>query len=299
MIRSVLRHLRSALVVAALASLALPANAQPPGGQRGGLTQERIDELSLKHDGFYGALAPENLKKERPKPPFDLTGTWFIDLRRAFSDFRFGPPYPEFYEEGQKALKEAAEHAAAGKPYRDSIGQCYPAGMPMIMTRVWPISMIQMPTVIYMLFAFTNKMRFIYLDGRSHTDPDIAVPTYNGESIGRWEGDTLVVHTKYFETNHHWIDSGIPISDEFEIVERIKLKENGTILEIEYIMTDPKMWKGEWRSTKRWLRVDYSDIPEVNCLPNLNQNLPSTEEGQQALKEREAQAAGAKQDKTE
>jgi hypothetical protein len=263
-----------ALVVSALTIL--PAAAQPPGG-RPGLTQERIDELSHKHDGYYGALAPQNLAKPRPKPGFNLTGTWFIDLRRAFNDFMFGPPYPEFYEAGQTALKEAAEARKAGKPYRDSIGQCYPAGMPMIMTRVWPISMVQLPTVIYMMFGFTNSLRMIYLDGRPHTDPDIAIPTYNGESIGHWEGDTLVVHTKYFETNQHWIDMGIPISDEFEMVEKIRLLDKGNTLQIETIMTDPKNWKGEWHSTHRWMRVDYSDIPEVECLPNLNEHLPSTQ----------------------
>jgi hypothetical protein len=248
----------------------------PPGAARGGLTPQQIKELGHVHEGQYGALAPQNLAKKRPKPPFDLTSTWFIDLRRAFGDFRFGPPYPEFYEPGKQALKEAAEAQAAGQRYRDSIGQCYPAGMPMIMTRVWPISMVQLPTVIYMMFGFTNSLRIIYLDGRKHSDPDIVVPTYNGESIGHWEKDTLVVHTKYFETNEHWIDSGLPVSDEFEIVERMKLVDGGKLLEIEYIMTDPKNWKGEWRNTKRWMRMDHSDIPEVECLPNLNKNLPST-----------------------
>ena len=175
----------------------------------------------------------------------------------------FGPPYPEFYEAGQTALRESAEARAAGKPYRDSIGQCYPAGMPMIMTRVWPIAMIQLPTVVYQVYGFTNSLRIIYLDGRKHTDPDLAISTYNGESIGHWEGNDLVVDTKYFETNQHWIDSGIPISDEFEIVERYRLIEHGTMLEVDFTLTDPKNWKGEWKSTKRWLRVDYSDIPEL------------------------------------
>jgi hypothetical protein len=267
-----------------LACIVTVASAQqrpagPPLANRPGLTPAQIAELSHQHDGYYGALAPENLKKKRPKAPFDLTGTWFVDLRRAFADFRFGPPYPEFYEAGQQAMKEAAEAQKKGERYRDSIGQCYPAGMPMIMTRVWPISMVQLPTVIYMMFGFTNSLRIIYLDGRQYTDPDIVVPTYNGESIGHWEQDTLVVHTKYFETNEHWIDSGLPISDQFEITERIRLKDDGKTLEIEYIMTDPKYWKGEWRSTKRWMRMDYSDIPEVECLPNLNKNLPSTAEG--------------------
>ena len=282
MIKRTLRSLSTAVIAAALMAFSINAGAQMSSG-RGGLTQERIDELSHKHDGYYGALAPQNLKKKRPRPPFDLTGTWFVDLRRSFDDFRFGPPYPEFGPEGQKALKEAEEARKAGKRYRDSIGQCYPAGMPMIMTRVWPIAMIQLPTAIYMIFGFTNSLRIIYLDGRKHTDPDIVVPTYNGESIGRWEGDTLVVHTKYFETNHHWIDSGLPISDEFEIIERMRLLDNGMTLEIEFTLIDPKMWKGEWKSTKRWMRMDYSDISEVECLPNLNENLPSTEQGEKAL----------------
>ena len=279
------------LLAAAIGLLPALASAQAPGPPAGpppatprpGLALKAEDELAHKHDGYYGALAPQNLAMKRPKPPFDLTGTWFVDLRRAFADFRFGPPYPEFYEPGQTAMREAEEARKAGKPYRDSIGQCYPAGMPMIMTRVWPISMIQLPTAIYMLAAFTNSMRFIYLDGRKHTDPDTVISTYNGESIGKWEGDSLVVHTKYFEPNEHYIDGGLPISDQFEIVERIKLIEKGQILQIEYTMTDPKMWKGEWKNTKRWIRKDYSDIPEVECLPNLNQNLPSTQEGQKAL----------------
>ncbi len=279
------------LVIAGLlpawASAQQAAPTPPPGRTAsGGITQDRMDELAHKHPKYLGALAPENLNKKRPKAPFDLTGTWFVDLRRAYADFRFGPPYPEFYEPGQTALREADEARKKGVSYRDASGQCYPIGMPMIMTRVWPTSMIQKPTIIYMLFAFTNSMRFIYLDGRPHSDPDYSVPTYNGESIGRWEGDTLVVHSKYFETNEHYIDSGIPISDEFEMVERIKLLDKGMTLHIDYTMTDPKMWKGEWKSSKNFIRQDYSDIPEVECLPNLNQNLPSTGAGQKAVDDR-------------
>ena len=297
MSRPIWRNGACAVITATLACVTTLASAQAPGpaaprpaGPRPGLNAEQIAELSHQHEGYYGALAPQNLAKKRPKPPFDLTSTWFVDLRRAFGDFRFGPPYPEFYEAGQKALVDAAEAQKKGERYRDSIGQCYPAGMPMIMTRVWPISMVQLPTVIYMMFGFTNSLRIIYLDGRKPSDPDIVVPTYNGESIGHWEKDTLVVHTKYFEPNEHWIDSGLPISEEFEMTERMKLKDAGKTLEIEYVMTDPKNWQGEWRSTKRWMRMDYSDIPEVECLPNLNKNLPSTAEGSAEVDKRAQEA---------
>jgi hypothetical protein len=71
------------------------------------------------------------------------------------------------------------------------------------------------------------------------------------------------------------------------MTERVELLDKGMTLQIEYTLTDPKNWKGEWHSTKRWMRMDYSDIPEVECLPNLNENLPSTEKGHAAVEARE------------
>lgn len=269
-----------------------PVDAQRDNNRR--LTPEQLDALQHKHSGMPGALDPDNLAKPRPKPPFDMTGNWFVDLSEGFNKFMFGPPYPEFYEGGKKALTEGAAAIARGENYRDSIGQCYPAGMPMIMTRVWPVMFVQLPTVIYMVAGFTNSFRAIYLDGRTHTDPDLYVPTYNGESIGKWEGDTLVVTTKGFETDNHWIDRGIPVSEEFQIVERIRMIKEGKTLEIEYIMTDPKNWKGEWRNTKRWDRVLESDIGEVECTEARNANLPGTNKGQESLDEKDAKKSGGK-----
>jgi hypothetical protein len=225
-----------------------------------------------------GALAPANLAKARPKPAFDLTGTWFIDQRNSENSWRFNPTGPfKLTPEAQVHYDAAKKAQAEGKVYRDDIGQCWPAGLPIIMTRVWPIAMIQQPTAIYMISGFMNSLRVVYLDGRTHSDPDIVVPSFNGESIGRWEGDTLVVDTRHFVNDHHWIDSGIPASDQLHIIERIKLVNNGNTLEIAYAMTDPKGWEGEWKVTKRWTRVDDTDIAEVSCLPDLNQHMPSTQ----------------------
>jgi hypothetical protein len=225
-----------------------------------------------------GALAPANLAKSRPAPPFDLTGTWFIDQRNSENTWRFNPTGPFTLTPAAQVHYDAAKKAQAeGKVYHDDIGQCWPAGLPIIMTRVWPIAMIQKPTAIYMISGFMNSLRTIYLDGRAHSDPDIVVPSFNGESIGTWQGGTLVVDTKYFVDDHHWIDSGIPASDQLHIVERITLVNNGNTLEIAYTLTDPKNWQGDWKVTKRWTRVDDTDIAEVSCLPDLNDHLPSTQ----------------------
>jgi hypothetical protein len=222
------------------------------------------------------ALSPANLAKPRPKAPFDLTGTWQHDGRANTwrfvpETFTLTPQAQVHYDLGVKALKE-------GGVYRDDIGQCWPAGMPLIMTRVWPIAMIQVPTAIYMVSGFMNSLRVIYLDGRQHTDPDLVVRTFNGESIGRWEGDTLVVDTKYFPGHHHWMDQGgasVPISEEGHIVERFRMRPDGAV-DIEYTMTDPKNWVGEWKMVKTFRRRDNTDITEVQCLPDLNDRLPAT-----------------------
>jgi hypothetical protein len=225
-----------------------------------------------------GVLAPANLSKPRPAAPFSVTGTWFIDLGFPGS-WQFGPPYPKLTPEAQKHFDAAQKARAEGKVYRDDIGQCWPAGVPMIMTRVWSIAMVQLPTVVYMVSGFMNSLRIVNMDGRPHTDPDLLVRTANGDSIGRWENDTLVIDTVGFKGDHHWITSGIPASDQLHIVERVKLVANGTKMQIEYTVTDPKGWEGEWKVTKQWNRVDARDmeIAEVECLPDLNSHIPSTQ----------------------
>jgi len=223
------------------------------------------------------ALAPENIAKARPPAPFDVTGNWFIDVSRNPEAWRFGPPYPTLTAAAKVHFDASQKAAKEGKVYRDDIGQCWPAGLPLIMTRYWPMAMVQIPTAIYMISGFMNSVRIVYLDGRSHTDPDIIVRTFNGESIGRWEGDTLVVDTVGFRGDHHWMDQGgasIPAGEQLRIVERIRMV-NGQ-LEIEYTMTDPEYWEGEWKSTKRFNRVVDEDIQEVSCLPDLNEHLQST-----------------------
>ena len=230
------------------------------------------------------ALAPANLTKPRPKPPFEVTGNWFIDVSQNPESWRFGPPYPKLTPAAQLHWDAAKKYTAEGKVYRDDIGQCWPAGLPLIMTRYWPMAMVQIPTAIYMISGFMNSVRIVYLDGRKHTDPDIIVRTYNGESIGNWEGDTLVVDTVGFRGDHHWMDQGgvaIPAGEQLHIVERFRMV--GNQVEIEYTMTDPEHWEGDWKSTKRFNRVVDEDIQEVSCLPDLNQPLQSTTSKTQVL----------------
>jgi hypothetical protein len=223
-----------------------------------------------------GALAPANLNKPRPKAPFDLTGTWQHDGR--FSTWHFVPEKFSLTADAQKHYDAGVDALKKGGVYRDDVGQCWPAGMPMIMTRVWPIAVVQLPTVIYMIPAFENEIRIIYLDGRKHTPADEVVRTFNGESIGHWDGAELVVDTMYFPGHHQWMDQGgasIPVSDDAHFVERYRMIKDG-VFEVDYAMTNPRNWVGEWKMTKRFNRKDDTDVTEVQCLPDLNSHLPAT-----------------------
>jgi len=233
----------------------------------------RAQDMWDNANGQPGALSPDNLRQERPAPPFDLTGTWLID----FSTWQFDP-LPKLKPEYLAMHERAQQAAREGKVFHGDVGLCWPPGLPVMMNRVWPIHMIQLPTSIVMIANFENQVRWIYLDGREHTDPDLAVASYNGESIGRWEGNALIVDSRNFETKRHWVREGIPISEQFHSVEKITLSEDGATLTIEYTLTDPAIWEGDWVSTKIYHRKDQVGFVEVHCLPDLNEGIMSTHE---------------------
>jgi hypothetical protein len=273
--------LQRVITIALAATLIVGCSPQP---QQPPASAAPAADTTVEEGRQLSALAPANIAKPRPKPPFEVTGNWFIDVSQNPEAWRFGPPYPKLTPAAQKHWDAAKKYTAEGKVYRDDIGQCWPAGLPLIMTRYWPMAMIQIPTAIYMISGFMNSVRIVYLDGRKHTEPDIIVRTFNGESIGTWEGDTLVVDTIGFRGDHHWMDQGgvaIPAGEQLHIVERFRMV--GNQLEIEYTMTDPENWEGEWKSTKRFNRVIDEDIQEVSCLPDLNEHLQSTTSKTQVL----------------
>src|SRR5271154_596305 len=79
-----------------------------------------------------GALAPANIAKTRPAPPFDITGTWLHAMARD-NPFNFTPPADIKLTPAAQVHYDAAKKARAeGKAYHDDIGQCWPAGLPVI-----------------------------------------------------------------------------------------------------------------------------------------------------------------------
>jgi hypothetical protein len=256
------------LVAAAAPGMAQQRRVEPP-----------VKITTPKAGEPLGMLAEANLNAKRPAPGANFTGTWLLQRTATNGpppDWEFWP-MPKLTPEAQRIYNEKLQADKEGKAYKDDTALCYPPGMPRFLTRVWPIQVIQLPTAIVMIQGFENLIRWIYLDGRKHPDPDYSLPSFNGDSIGHWDGKTLVVETVNFEPGHHWIQSGVPVGEALRIVERWTMVDDGNVLEIELRMTDPQRWEGDWVNTKRFNIRDDRDISEVHCIPAEMSRLPSAQ----------------------
>jgi hypothetical protein len=134
----------------------------------------------------------------------------------------------------------------------DPEGYCLPPGGPRMMATPYPMEIIQLPEQKRVIMTFegaTHIWREIYMDGRPHPSGDDLNPTYLGHSVGRWEGDTLVVDVVGFN-EATWLDySGHPHTDQLHVIERLSRPNKGT-LHYEATIDDPgaytKPWTAAW-----------------------------------------------------
>ncbi len=133
---------------------------------------------------------------------------------------------------------------------------CGPLGVPVQFngTHYYPFQFIMLPDRIYQLFEKQMERRVIWLN-RDH--PKDTFPSYFGDSVGRWEGDTLVVDTIGFN-GRLWISENVGhyMSDAFHLVERYHLTD-ATHLELDMVYYDPKAWGDKpWPGWKKEFKLD-------------------------------------------
>jgi hypothetical protein len=229
-----------------------------------------------------GVLDPGHLAKDWPKASFDMTGTWDfrgeVAEQAHYGQYEF-KPHPEFTAKGKATYAEYQEYARAGKRYTEPTAFCYPAGMPRLMTRYGALMILQYPTAIFIMSRLNNEYRVVFMDGREREPENIRDKNWSGESLGRWEGDTLVIETEGFTDENHLIQQGVFTGDQLKITERYTMLNDGNTIKMDFIMTDPEHWIGEWRHTKFRDRLLKSDVREANCLFEDNESLPGMRPG--------------------
>src|SRR5688572_13451283 len=146
----------------------------------------------------------------------------------------FRPPMPQLTPAYAKKYAEWSKKFETGEQEPDTVTRCLAFGLARFGTM--PMEIIQTPGQITMNLGVLHDIRRIYLDGIGHTIG--ADPSFNGDSVGHWEGDTLVVETNNIRAGT--IDrNGVPHSDKLTAVERIR-RVSPTRLEIETTLTDPE-----------------------------------------------------------
>ncbi len=123
------------------------------------------------------------------------------------------------------------------------------------MTTPYPLEFIIQPGRVMVLHEAYSQMRRIYTDGRAH--PAELDPTYNGHSVGHWEGDTLVVDTVGLRGDTVFDVTGAPHSDAIHVVERIR-RTNATTPEDRIVVEDSKAMSKPWPVVRTYsLRPDW------------------------------------------
>jgi hypothetical protein len=173
-------------------------------------------------------------------------------------------PYKPEY---QKEYMERVAQAKAGVS-SDRVGLgCRPYGMPRVMSASpYGPQFVYSPSQIVILLA--DETRRVFMDGRPHPTGDLAVHTWDGHSVGRWEGDTLVIDTvNVLEGNYEQSDARH--SDQIHVVERIRMIDERT-LENQMTIEDPVMFTRPWVVTRQYRR-SADRIPNLvngNCGPD-------------------------------
>jgi hypothetical protein len=208
-------------------------------------------------------------------PSHDISGVWMVS-----EDFRFSPIHerPNTFLQPWALAKLNAEpmalrkdlpagHAGGGTALgRDEDISCSQISLTDFITKQKPLEIVQSPQRIFMFFEYAHTFREIWMDGRAlPKDPD---PSYFGYSVGRWEGDTLVVESVGFTDKT--VLNGMPHSDALHFVERYR-RPNLDTLELTMAADDSKAYTKPWTAgpVKLAWHPDW-ELVEAFCLQEDN-----------------------------
>ncbi len=215
--------------------------------------------------------------------PPDLSGVW----QRNFPGMDPLIPDPPMTPWGQERFDAAKPiHGPRTTSATESNAAeltCLPMGFPATYYRPRPFEIIQLADRAVMLFEVDHFWRIIHMDGREF--PEVPLHTWNGYSIGRYEGDSLVIETRHIigwesGNQQRWIDRlGHPFSDQLKLVERIRRVDEHT-LENQVTIDDPVAYERPFTGTLTFRLRDF-ELAEFICNELMLSELPEMRPGQE------------------
>jgi hypothetical protein len=217
-----------------------------------------VEGVPRTKDGKPDLLAPAPRKPDR-KP--DLSGIWLAAspkyLINLAADFKAGELPIQPWAEALANERRTGVHAS-----EEPQANCLPPGLPRINATPNPFKIVQGLGVVTILYEAFGLYRQVFLDGRElGKDPN---PSWLGYSVGKWEGDTLVVDTKGFN-GKTWLDqAGHPTTDVLHVTERFRRRDFGH-LEIQTTIDDPKAYAKPWTANEEMNLLPGAELIEYVC----------------------------------
>jgi hypothetical protein len=152
----------------------------------------------------------------------------------------------------------------AGHSHLKLIDMCYPAGVPMILNQRDPMQILQIAGKVVLLYVRDSLTRHVYLD-QPHT-PNLK-SSWFGESVGHYEGDTLVVDT-VGENDRTYTDRFFtPHSDKIHVIERYKVSADRKTMQVQLAVEDPETFTTPWSAQVAY-KADTTPYEETICAEN-------------------------------
>jgi len=173
---------------------------------------------------------------------------------------------PNIKSWAKEVMKRENERVLAGGIGFTPRSSCMPAGVPafMLFPVVEPIFFVQSARVVLMIFAGDAQIRHIYLDVPHSAHPK---PSWYGESVGHYEGDTLVIDTIGFNDKSYVDNFRTPHSDKLHVVERWRLADDMT-MRVTFTVEDPDTFNEAWTATYSFHRIERPLYDEEVCAEN-------------------------------
>jgi hypothetical protein len=194
-----------------------------------------------------GAQAPQGSPAAPASAPsHDISGFWELSF-----DSRNVPP-ANLLPTVTRAKIQARQK---GDAY--AIRWCNLLGVPFIMDSGRPLDIRRGTTAVIVVPENASAPRYLYLNRAAHVAEDVYDPSTNGDSIARWDGDTLVVDTVGFHGEHGItaIPGGGFRTAKSKLVERYRLLENGNVLSVRFTWTDPSVFRTPHTYEFRYYRL--------------------------------------------
>jgi hypothetical protein len=171
----------------------------------------------------------------------------------------------------KERMKKDIDEVLAGKIAFTPSSSCVPAGVPLFMGYGGPnpIVFLQTPKEVWIIFMSDQQVRRIYLDVPHSAHPK---PSWYGESVGHYEGDTLVVDTIGMNDKTVVDVYRTPHTEKLHVVERWRMVEGGKAMEAIFTVDDPDAFYQPWSGMRRYRRAQ-QEPDEIVCAENNSNNI--------------------------